>query len=641
MRQVPQYTINQFFNTFSILNSSFSPDERSILYTTSQTGIFNAFAIPVRGGAPRQLTTSTTIATYAISYFPHDERILFVRDNCGDENHHLYILEDKTTERDLTPGIGVKAKFLGWSRDGKHFYYETNERDRRFFDIYQMNVSSLDRTLVFRDTEGFKFHSVSPDENYVVFGKNVTRAGCDIYLFSIQTGEMKHLTPHEGEVVFRPASFDIDSQALYYLTDEESEFTYVARMEFSTGKQSVVLKWPGNVFAYALSKNGKYNILLIDVEGQKKIKIHEHQTGEQIALPSFPKGDVSSAVISPSERLMAFYVNGDRSPNMLYVYEFDTGKSRKLVDTLNPEIDSDDLVESRSVSYQSFDGLKIPAFLWKPHQGSAERKVPALIWLHGGPGGQTRKGYSPRIQYLVNHGYAVLGVNYRGSSGYGKTFQAADERKHGREPLWDCVEAKKFLASLDFIDASKIGVIGASFGGYMVLAALAFTPEEFACGVDLFGISNWVRMIESFPAYWASQLDFYYKKMGHPVTDRDLLYALSPAFHADRIIKPLMVVQGANDPRVLRIEADEIVEEIRKKSGTVEYLLFLDEGHGLTKKSNRIIAYDSILKFLDKHLRGEGAYVPYNEKHPEDLEEPLPQKSSSHKEAQKAQNGFY
>ncbi len=550
------------------------------------------------------------MAIYAVSYFPYDDRILFVRDCYGDENHHLYVLESEGRERDLTPGIGVKAKFLGWSHDGLHFYYQTNERDPRFFDIYRMSVAGLDRTLIFQDTEGLNFHSVSPDENHIVFGKDMTRANCDIYLLSKQSGHMRHLTPHVGEIIFRPASFEIDSQSLYYLTDEDNEFSYIARIELSTGKQSVVFRAPGNVFAFVPSAGGKYSTVLVDDEGQKKISIYDHQSGEPIALPSFPKGDISSAVISKSEQLLAFYVNGDRSPNKLFVYEFAIGTARKLVESLSAEIDSDGLVESRRVSYHSFDGLTIPAFLWKPHQASAGNKVPALIWLHGGPGGQTRKGYSPRIQYLVNNGYAVLGVNYRGSSGYGKTFLAADERKHGREPLWDCVEAKKFLASLDYIDTSKIGVIGASFGGYMVLAALAFTPEEFACGVDLFGISNWVRMIESFPPYWSPHLEFYYKKMGHPVADQDLLRALSPAFHADKIIKPLMVVQGANDPRVLRAEADEIVEAVRKKNGTVEYMVFPDEGHGLTKKTNRVTAYDSIVKFLDRHLRGLESNAP-------------------------------
>jgi dipeptidyl aminopeptidase/acylaminoacyl peptidase len=227
--------------------------------------------------------------------------------------------------------------------------------------------------------------------------------------------------------------------------------------------------------------------------------------------------------------------------------------------------------------------------------------------IHGGPGGQTRVGYSPMTQYLVNHGYVVLGVNNRGSSGYGKTFFAADDGKHGREPLWDCVEAKKYLAKLGYVDEKKIGIAGGSYGGYMVLAALAFKPEEFAVGVDLFGVSNWVRTLQSIPPYWESFKKSLYKEIGDPAKDLENLKATSPLFHADKIVKPLIVLQGANDPRVIKPESDEIVENIRKRKGVVEYVLFDNEGHGFTKKANEIRAYKSILDFLDRHLKNGGA----------------------------------
>jgi dipeptidyl aminopeptidase/acylaminoacyl peptidase len=344
-------------------------------------------------------------------------------------------------------------------------------------------------------------------------------------------------------------------------------------------------------------------MILIDKDGRTRFKINDCHSGKDVALPRFREGDIKSVTFSKSERMMAFYVGGDRNPSTLYVYDFASAQLRKLVDSLSPAIDVNDLVESQSVSYTSFDGLEIPAFLWKPHHAAKTNKVPGLIWVHGGPGGQTRKGYSPRLQLLVNHGYAILGVNHRGSAGYGKSFLAADDGKHAREPLRDCVEGKRYLSSLDFIDASKIGIIGASYGGYLVLAAMAFTPNEFACGVDLFGISNWLRMMESFPPYWKPSLELYYRKIGDPRTDQTTLRAISPLFHAHNITKPLMIVQGATDPRVLRAEADDMVAAIKKRNGIIEYLIFDDEGHGITRKANKIIAYQSILEFLDKYLK--------------------------------------
>jgi dipeptidyl aminopeptidase/acylaminoacyl peptidase len=280
------------------------------------------------------------------------------------------------------------------------------------------------------------------------------------------------------------------------------------------------------------------------------------------------------------------------------------GQYRKLTDSMNPEINPDDLVDVQLVRYKSFDGVEIPSLLYKPHQVGPEDKAPALVWVHGGPGGQSRIGYRATIQYLVNHGYVVLAVNNRGSSGYGKTFFKMDDRRHGEDDLADCVESKKFLISTGYVDPNRIGIIGGSYGGYMVLAALAFRPEEFAAGVDLFGISNWVRTLESIPPWWEAFKEALYEEMGDPEKDQERLHRISPLFHAERIQKPLMVLQGANDPRVLKVESDEIVEAVRRNSVPVEYVLFDDEGHGFRKKENRIKGYKAILDFLDQHLKG-------------------------------------
>ena len=205
----------------------------------------------------------------------------------------------------------------------------------------------------------------------------------------------------------------------------------------------------------------------------------------------------------------------------------------------------------------------------------------------------------------MNHGYAVLGINNRGSSGYGRTFFTADDRKHGREPLQDCVEGKNFLAGLPYVDRDRVGIIGGSYGGYMTLAALAFRPEEFAVGVDIFGVSNWLRTLEGMPPWWEAQRRALYEEVGDPVRDRELLRAISPVFHADKIRRPLMVLQGKNDPRVIKPESDDIVAAVKKNGVPVAYVVFDDEGHGFTKKRNQIEGYRAVLNFLDRHLKGE------------------------------------
>jgi dipeptidyl aminopeptidase/acylaminoacyl peptidase len=215
--------------------------------------------------------------------------------------------------------------------------------------------------------------------------------------------------------------------------------------------------------------------------------------------------------------------------------------------------------------------------------------------------------YSPLIQYLVNHGYVVLGINNRGSSGYGKSFFTADDKKHGREPLWDCVEGKKYLQTLRFVDGNRVGILGGSYGGYMVLAALAFKPEVFAVGVDIFGVSNWLRTLKSIPPYWEAERKALYAEIGDPQEDEQMLREISPLFHADQIRKPLMVLQGANDPRVIKPESDEIVAAVQKNGVPVEYVLFPDEGHGFRKTKNEMEGARKILAFLDKYLKRAGA----------------------------------
>jgi len=260
-------------------------------------------------------------------------------------------------------------------------------------------------------------------------------------------------------------------------------------------------------------------------------------------------------------------------------------------------------VDTQVVRFKSFDGMVIPSIYFKPQVATPANRVPAVLLVHGGPGGQSTRGYNSLAQFLANHGYAVLAINNRGSSGYGKTFFTADDQKHGREPLWDCIEAKTYLASLGHVDPAKIGIMGGSYGGYMVLAALAFRPESFKVGVDIFGVSNWLRTLESIPPYWESFRLALYQEIGDPTKDKEMLIAASPLFHAKNIIRPLYVVQGANDPRVIKPESDEIVDAVKKNGVPVEYVVFPDEGHGFSKKANSIKAYQSILEFLDKYLK--------------------------------------
>lgn len=604
-RKAPKrYTIRQFMATTTYSGASFSADASRLLITSNQTGVPNVYALDLKGGALKPLTTSDKDSTYAVSYFPQDDRILFTRDKGGNELNHLFVREADGSVKDLTPGEKVKAGFNGWTVDHRAFYVTTNERDPRFIDLYRYDARSYDRTLLFRN-EGYRIGDVSPDGRWLSLSKVNTTNDTECHLVDLRTGALKQLLPHPGRAAqVEPSDFTPDSRFLLVSTTDGSEFSRVVKVDLETGAATEFEKADWDITACYFTEDGRYRITSVNQDAATVMRVFDTRANRALALPKVPVGEVRGLRFSRSGTKAAFYVNGDRSPSNLWIWDLKTNQAKPLTRSLSPEIEAQDLVDSRIVRFKSFDGLSIPSVFYLPKGASAQAKVPAVVYVHGGPGGQTRTGYSAQIQYLVNQGYAVLGINNRGSSGYGKTFFAADDGRHGREPLWDCIEAKTFLASMPEIDPQRIGIMGGSYGGYMTLAALAYRPEAFKCGVDIFGVSNWLRTLESIPAWWEAQRKALYVEIGDPVKDREFLKATSPLFAADQIRMPLMVIQGANDPRVLKAESDDVVAAVKKNGVPVDYVVFEDEGHGFSKKKNQEVAYERVVAFLDQHLKG-------------------------------------
>jgi len=604
-QEVKPYTIEQFMNTTSIAGSSISFDDRNVLFSSRKTGVFNAYAVPLTGGETVQLTHSDSNSVFAISFFPSDNRILYSSDQDGNEITHIYLREENGNTKDLTPDSAARAQFYGWSHDQRSFFYGSNRRDPRFFDLYEMRIDGFQSNEIYRNAEGLDVAAISNDKRYLALIRTITEHNNEMFLFDRTAGKLAHISNHSGDVLFSPETFSVDSKDLYYLTDEGKEFQYLKSHNIESGTSRLIEEAPWDIMYAGISRSGRYRVSGVNNDARTEIGILDMETGQPIRLPAMEDADITSVRISDSEKFMTFYVNGSRSPNNLYVFSFEGGKVTKLTDTMNPEIDQTELVDGQVVRYKSFDGMEIPALLYMPRQAGPDNRVPALVMVHGGPGGQARFGYSALKQYIVNHGYAIIDVNNRGSSGYGKTFYGADDLKHGNEDLRDCVEAKTFLASLGFIDTSRVGIMGGSYGGYMVLAALAFDPTQFSVGVDIFGVSNWLRTLKSIPPYWESFRKALYAELGDPTTPEgeEFLKAKSPLFHAENIRRPLIVLQGANDPRVLKIESDEIVEAVLKNNVPVEYVVFPDEGHGFVKRENEIQGYKAILDFLEKHLK--------------------------------------
>jgi dipeptidyl aminopeptidase/acylaminoacyl peptidase len=604
-RQVAQYTIEQFYKSSNTGGGAISSDDQKLLVSSNESGIYNAYEIDIASGQKKALTTSAKESIFGNDYIPGTTAFIYSSDKGGNENDHLFLKRGADSARDLTPGEKEKATFFGWSRDNKSLYYSSNKRDPRYFDLYKMDTASWKPAMVYKNDKGFDVGAMSDNERYLSLVETITTSATNIYVADQQTKTLKKLNPDSIPTSNFPLQFSADNNTLYYATDEGSEYQYVMKYDIATGQHEKLYSTNWDVMYMYLSYNEKYRVIGVNEDGKNKLYIFDHKTGKEIDFPKLEDGDVQGVSISRSENKMRLTVGNSKSPSNIYVYDFGTKELKRLTNTLNPEIKEADLVSAEVVRYKSFDGLEIPAIYYKPQQADKNNKVPALVWVHGGPGGQSRAGYFSLIQYLVNHGYAILAVNNRGSSGYGKTFFKLDNRNHGEKDLQDCVWGKKYLASLPYVDSSKIGIIGGSYGGYMTLAALCFEPNEFKAGVDLFGVANWLRTLKEVPPYWESFKKALYEEIGDPNTaDTVRLKKFSPLLNADKINKPLMVLQGANDPRVLKIESDEVVAAVKKNNVPVDYVVFPDEGHGFVKKENEIKGYGEILKFLDKHLKG-------------------------------------
>lgn len=610
-QDVASYTYDQFNKNISIGGGSFSPDESKILVSSNETGIYNAFEINLSTGTKTQLTQSTEESYFPQSYFPNDDRILFSYDEGGNENYKVFMQTPEGQRKDLTPGDSIRNSFWGWSRDQESMFLMSNKRNPQFMDIYKMKISDLDdevpfREMIYQNNDGLDVSAISKDEKYFAIVQSITSADGKMYLYERASGKRTDISEHEGDATYNPQFFSLDSKFLYYTTDEGSDFVYLAKRNLESGEVTREFETNWDVWYAYDSWNEKYRVIGINEDGKTNVKVTELASGKLVDFPEIEGGSISSLSISKSEKLAILTVSKSSSPSNKYLYNFESGELKQLTNTLNPEINGEDMVEATVIRYPSFDGLQIPAIYYQPKQASKDNKVPGLVWVHGGPGGQSRMNYSPLIQYLVNQGYAVLAVNNRGSSGYGKEFNHMDDQNHGDKDLKDCVAGKDFLISTGVIDPEKIGIMGGSYGGYMVMAALTFEPEVFDVGVNIFGVTNWLRTLKSIPPYWESYKKALYEEMGDPYTEDSVrLYDISPLFHTQNVTKPLMVLQGANDVRVLQVESDEIVAGVKANGVPVEYLIFDDEGHGFRKKENQVEGYTKIKEFLDQYLKGE------------------------------------
>jgi dipeptidyl aminopeptidase/acylaminoacyl peptidase len=606
-KEVKQYSAEQLYNNKSISGAAFNADETRILTGANISGIINLYELSIADTSMKALTKSVKESFFPVDYLPGSSRYIYSADQGGNENSHLYLQSPgDTVAKDITPWIGSANSLFSWSADKKSVFVTSNKRNPKYFDVWKADTATWNFTPFYQNDSGYDVNDISKSERYIALTRAITTDKNELYLYDSKTKTTKRLS-NDNEATWNATGFEKNDSIMYYITNDGNEFSYIVKYNINSGATQKIYSTNWDAGGMSLSENEKYHTIFINEDGKNKILLFDHATNKPVDFPEIKDGDVKGVIISPSEKNMLLTVGSSRSPDNLYSYNFDNKTLKQLTQTLNKEVDVNDLVSAEVVRFKSFDGKEIPAIYYKPLTASKDHKVPAMLWIHGGPGGQTRIGFSNAIQHLVNHGYAVLAVNNRGSSGYGKSFYKMDNRDHSNGDLKDCVWGKKWLQQQDYIDTAKIGIEGGSYGGCMVLGALAFHPDEFKVGVDLFGVANWIRTLRSIPPYWESFKKALYEEMGDPNTaDSVRLKNISPLYNYQKINKPLIVFQGLNDVRVLPIESKEIFEGVKKNNVPVEYVSYPNEGHGFTKKENQITTANKTLEFLDKYLKGEG-----------------------------------
>ncbi len=597
------YTIEQYLNIRSATAPTVSPDGKFIAYLTDITGTNQVWKVGIVSGCPEQLTFFDERVQF-ISWNPKDKYwILFGKDIGGNEHTQLFLLKSDGSEiRRLTHKDNVIYNFGAWSGDGTMFAFASNERNRAFFDVYVMNIKTGKVELVWQNDGNNSVVAWSPDNKYILVSQNRSSFDNDLYLIEYETRKVYNITPHTEPARYIGAEFSKDSKRIYLLSDQGKEFLSIAYIDLPTGKLNYIYGTNWDVGSIELSKDGKWLAFILNVNGYSEVYSLNLAT-KAVKKLNFPKGGIIGGLrFTPDGRKIIFTYQSPVKNQDIYYYDVVAGNYKQITRSSTAGIPPSSFVDAQLVRFKSFDGLEIPGYLYLPKNAKKDGSLPAIVSIHGGPEAQELPRFSALYQYFVNNGYVVYAPNIRGSTGYGKTYASLDNTTRRKDAIKDVSMIPEFLKSTGYIDPAKIAVYGGSYGGYMTLSAVTFYPDLWAAGVDLVGISNFLTFLRNTGAWRQKHRMAEY---GDPEKEADFLKEISPFYHVDKIKAPLMIIQGANDPRVPKSESDQIVESIKSRGGVVEYLVFEDEGHGLAKLKNRIKAYKAIVDFLDRYVKNK------------------------------------
>jgi dipeptidyl aminopeptidase/acylaminoacyl peptidase len=601
--QAARPRFEQFFalrRWYFLNNLDFSPDSRFVSYTHDGSGQFNLWVSPVEGGWPRQLTTQEEESVR----HHHWTRNGFVLelDLQGAEQWQVNLLPaEGGWPRPVTDNPRVQYSIGPVAEDGRRMLISGNQERPTDVTLYLLDIVEGGYSLLL-DRPGGKFYAAAwhPDGDRAAVLDVIGNTDQHVHLLETGSGALRDLTPHEGDEFNSAVGFSADGRRLYSVTDRDHDFQYLESIDLESGAREALWKADWSVEHAALSEDRRRLAFTVDEDGYSILRVLDLDQGGELEVPDLPRGVCLQFAFSPDGRKVAALVGTGTRPFDLYVADLDRHSVTRITESFLGGIPEAGLVEPELVHYPTFDGKQVPAWLYRPRD--ADGREPVLLSIHGGPESQERTQVtrsSSFYQYLLSRGVAVLAPNVRGSTGYGKGYQKLIHRDWGGDELKDIEHAALWLREQPWADPDRIAIYGASFGGFATLSAMTRKPGYWRCGIDLVGPANLVTFSRAVPPHWRDSMK---KWVGDPDEDADFLLERSPITYVENVRAPLLVLQGANDPRVVKPESDQMVETLRALGREVEYVVFEDEGHDFGKRSNQLRAYRLIAAFLFKHL---------------------------------------
>ena len=601
------YTIEQYLNIRGNSGGYFLPSGEEIIIVNSSSGVNQVWRMAAGGGWATQITFLGE-GIDSITVHPITGKVILSADRVGTERTQLYLMNpDGSDLTALTSNPEVVYEFNDWSHDGRYIAYASNERNEEFFDVYLMDLETHQPQLLLKQDGYNSPDAFSPDGSKLLFYRAHGSQDGNLYLLELKdqgagkpklVSAPKLLTPHKGDLQMGEVAWDATGAGFYISSDENSEFMGLAYYDLAKGKSNQLITPERDIEAIKVSWSGKYLLWTENFDGYNAVHIKDLTTDQEIPTPFAEKGLYYDFHFSADDSMLSYGFSSPTKPGDVHLWRIGEATSQQVTQPALAGIPPTSFATSQLISYPTFDGRQIPAWLYLPANAKPGAKLPVIVMAHGGPQVQERPWFNPIAQYFLNAGYAVLAPNVRGSSGYGKSYADADNLGKRYDSVQDFYYGWKFLTAQPWCDPKRIAIYGGSYGGFMVLAQLTSYPEAWAAGVDICGIANFKTYLENTGAWRVELREDEYGALGDP----KLLEEISPVHNIQNIRAPLMVIQGANDPRVPAEEAEQIVTAAKQQGVKVEYLLYDDEGHGLSKRKNRLDAYPKMVKFLEEAM---------------------------------------